>query len=174
MSNFDDIFDKNYANRMREQTDLDFSDQDWRALAGRLDEADRKKRRGTLFWSVAGLAGLLLLSNLLWFFTFDGIKNEVRAFETNVMRHRDTIYQTVIEHRVDTVFVKSVQELRSPATGFVPKTGFPEAWAGLQSINDATLLQEIERRRASGNPVFFEKSGPETTATTGSATAVFF
>ena len=42
MSNIDDLFDKNYAERMREQTDEDFSDQDWGALSGRLDAAENK------------------------------------------------------------------------------------------------------------------------------------
>ncbi len=70
MSNFDDDFDRAYADKMRQQTDHDFSEADWPVLSGRLDEDKRKRWRGFPFWVTVALAGLLLLTNLFWFLNY--------------------------------------------------------------------------------------------------------
>lgn len=99
-----DDFYRLFGEKMREQTAPDFSEQDWPALANRLDQADRKRPFVLPVWWPWLLGGLLVLSNLGWFFFMKFSKTGLEATETHVVC--DTIFQQTTVIRTDTVFQK--------------------------------------------------------------------
>lgn len=157
MSNFDDLFDKSYAERMREQTDEDFSDQDWGVLAGRLDAAERKRHRVFPMWISGLLGGLLLLSNLIWFLAFDHFKKEVRQSNLAVLSHRDTIYETILEHRTDTIYFQRASPLGENPGKFFTKKQVAKNDFQLEKVSEEAFLAEMNRRASLGLPYFYEK-----------------
>lgn len=121
----------------------DFSGDDWQALQTRLDAHDRKRWRMLPIGWLAGLTGLLLLSNLGWLLLWQKTGDEVAAlrseqsaaklesvtvrdtvFEKTVVYQYDTIYRTVIVNRRETGrFAQSMaSQNRLDAPFFAKKT----------------------------------------------------
>ena len=150
MSHFDELFDKYYAERMRHQTDRDFSDTDWAALASRLDEADSKRHRNFPLWLTGVLAGLLLFSNLIWFFKFRNLNTEVKSVEGQIFEHRDTIFRTIVEHRIDTVFIKSANIQKPQTAG----KRFSSDRNELETASESEILLALNRRFPNHQPYF--------------------
>ena len=115
----DHDFDRQFGEKMRQQTDLDFSHEDWPKIAARLDAADRRRWRVLPFWWLAGLTGLLVLSNLGWFLVFEKQKNATAEHSKTIIL-RDTIFEKTVVERVDTVY-KTVVVRRFSENG-LPKT----------------------------------------------------
>lgn len=162
MTHFDNHFDKNYADKMRQQTDLDFSGSDWEKLSGRLDEAGRRRPGAFPIWLTGLLAGLLLFSNLIWFLHFSGQQTGVPHLEKSPAEALcDTVFQTVTERSVDTVYLRTAQNLPEPEVRFSQKNGFSENRDDLRTASSDELLAEMTRRFPEKTARLFEKNALE-------------
>lgn len=104
MSERDDFYGL-FGEKMREQNAPDFSEQDWPELARQLDLAEQKPPR---VWPIGWfwlLVGLLVLSNLGWFFVLKNSNTGLDTAETHVVC--DTVFLEKIVVRVDTFFQKT-------------------------------------------------------------------
>ncbi len=116
----------------------DHSAADWHSLQARLDAHDRKRTRVLPLGWLGALTGLLLLSNLGWFFLWQKTGDEVAAlrselpadklesvisrdtvFEKTVVYQNDTIYRTVIVNRREQArFAQGLASQNSPVAPF--------------------------------------------------------
>lgn len=125
-------FFKLFSSKMQGATPPpDFSGSDWAALSDRLDAHDRKRSRSVLplGW-LAGLAGLLLLSNLGWLLAWKKTDDRFAASQpkpTLPILQRDTVFQKVVVYEYDTIYrtvvVKRLENGRWANTG-QPGKGF--------------------------------------------------
>ena len=104
----DSEFDKLYADKMRQAGAPDFSDEDWERLQPRLDAADRKRWRTIPLWWLGALSGLLLLSNLFWWWMWHQ-GNSNTSDQGHIEKHtttsiRDTVWDNKVIVRYDTVY----------------------------------------------------------------------
>lgn len=89
----------------------DFSGSDWQALQGRLDAHDRKRNRVLPLGWLAGLTGLLLLSNLGWFLLWQKMDDDVATLRAELPQNRSdavvihyTVYKQLVVYQYDTIY----------------------------------------------------------------------
>jgi hypothetical protein len=113
-------FFKIFSKKMQDAPPLpDFSGEDWQSLQSRLDAHERKRWRVLPLGWLAGLTGLLLVSNLSWLWLWQKTGDEVSGLHTQLLQcgntrrtERDTIYEKHIVYQYDTIF-KTVVLTRS-------------------------------------------------------------
>jgi hypothetical protein len=152
-------FFKLFSSKIQDATPPpDFSGADWAALSSRLDAHDRKRSRVLPLGWLAGLTGLLLLSNLGWFLAWKKTDDRIAASQAGQpkpvqpMVQRDTVFQKIVVYQYDTVYQTVVvkrQETGSWAKTQLPSTNF------YSNINSPKTAQEGNRtspEAASSNP----------------------
>ncbi|MBK9017724.1 MAG: hypothetical protein IPM82_28810 [Saprospiraceae bacterium] len=89
----------------------DFSGDDWSALQTRLDAHDQKRWRVLPLGWLAGLTGLLLLSNLGWFLLWQKtgddvakLRSELPVTKAEAVTLRDTVYEKLVVYQYDTIY----------------------------------------------------------------------
>lgn len=119
-------FFKQFSEKMQNATPPpDFSGADWEALSARLDANERKRWRVLPIGWLAGLTGLLLLSNLGWFFAWKkssevtNQSNFAQANETpKPVTIQDTVYTKHVVYQYDTIYrtvvIKQFAQANSP------------------------------------------------------------
>lgn len=119
----DSEFDKRYADKMRQNSAPDFSDEDWERLTPLLDKAQQRRWRVLPLWWLGALSGLLICSNLAWWWMWQDSekKSEARWLEwkqtlPSETVSRDTVWSKAVVRQYDTIYRTVV--LRSvPAYG---------------------------------------------------------
>jgi hypothetical protein len=112
MEDFD--FDKFYADKMRRINAPDHSEEDWEHLTSRLDGQERRRWRVLPLWWLGSLSGLLLCSNIGWWWAWQRSEQKLDIVQTRLAKQeqagtmatirRDTIFEKVVVYQYDTVY----------------------------------------------------------------------
>ena len=107
----DRAFDKQFSDKLRQAGAPDFSDEDWEKLSPRLDSVQRKQWRMLPLWWLGVLSGLLLCSNVGWWWMWKQTEKQHEVLETSWKNfHReavtmhDTTYSKIVVYQFDTIY----------------------------------------------------------------------
>lgn len=111
----DSEFDKLYAGKIRQAGAPDLSDEDWERLTPVLDARERRRWRVLPLWWLGALSGILLCSNLGWWWMWkqsekrsEALQNEWRQIRPQASTQQDTIWSKVVVYQYDTVYRTTV------------------------------------------------------------------
>ncbi len=129
MEDFD--FDKHFAEKMRRTTAPDLSDEDWEYLSPKLDAEYRRRWRVLPLWWLGILSGLLVCSNIGWWWMWQKSEQRSEALQTEWKQVRqqtttqhDTVFEKVVIHHYDTVFQHTVYRNYTQQTPAAQGPGF--------------------------------------------------
>lgn len=124
----DSEFDKRYADKIRRAGAPDLSDDDWERLTPKLDAVQRRRWRVLPLWWLGALTGLLLCSNISWWWMWhqseksnDAIRTEWQQIRRETVALRDTTWSKVVVYQYDTVyrtvFYRTISERSTASNG---------------------------------------------------------
>ncbi len=109
MEDFD--FDKTFSEKMRRADVPDLSEEDWERLSPRLDQQQQRRWRMLPLWWLGALTGLLLVSNLGWFWMFkqsekraETMQTEWQKIQRETVTLHDTTFQKTVVYQYDTIY----------------------------------------------------------------------
>lgn len=104
-------FDKLYADKMKRAGAPDFSEEDWTLLLPKLDAEHRRRWRALPLWWLGLLSGLLLCSNIGWWWMYqqsdkrmETLQQEWKQVRQQSVIQYDTVRTTVTVVRYDTIY----------------------------------------------------------------------
>ncbi len=108
-------FDQFFADKMKQAGSPDLSEKDWQQLSVRLDKFDRNRYRVLPLWWLGALTGLLLLSNLGWWYAWQQnhqktlfLQSTWQDIQKNTVVTRDTVVNAVTVYQYDTIYKTTI------------------------------------------------------------------
>lgn len=161
---------------MRRAGAPDFSDEDWEQLSPKLDAEYRRRWRVLPLWWLGALSGLLLCSNIGWWWMWQQAEHRSEAMQTEwqqVRREsvmlRDTSWTKVVVYQYDTIYrsivyrtaIGSNLPLNAAASGAENTTGLltkkaanleAPVEAGTETVKTAVPMEEKTAAKDGENP----------------------
>ncbi|MEL6863568.1 MAG: hypothetical protein AAFP19_04070 [Bacteroidota bacterium] len=161
--------DRFFSERLKATQSFDFREEDWEAVADRLDNHDSRRRGGIWWW--AGMGGALLFLVLAWLsYSLYQTRQKVWLLEQQANQPTaavDTVYKEIIVERIDTVYQtinsnpqnqsrQSVTNQAAPDRTSQPNPATPLTKNGIEvksNFPNVPVLKEKVLKATSASPI---------------------